>query len=70
MQGGVDGAANTMEVCTMEGYSVRFLIGVAIVAVRSILGGDKVSGSVLSDVYLEYDSDVNLEGVRPGACRG
>ena len=33
----------------MEGYAVGFLIGVYVVEVRSILGGDKGSGKVLSD---------------------
>ena len=33
---------------TMKGYSVGFLIGVAVVLVRIILGGYKVSGKVLS----------------------
>ena len=33
----------------MEGYAVVFIIGVALVEVRSILGGDEVSVKLLSD---------------------
>ena len=40
---------NIMEFFTMEGYAEEFLIGVAVVEVRRILGIDKVSGKVLSD---------------------
>ena len=60
------GAANIIEFWTMEGYAVVFLIGVAIVAVRIILGGDKVAGSVLSIGYFEFACGGNLDGVRPG----
>ena len=42
--GGGAGAATIMEFWTMEGHSVGFLIGVAEVLVRSILGGDEGSG--------------------------
>ena len=37
VQGGVSGAATIMEFWTMEGYSVGFLLGILVVAVRSIL---------------------------------
>ena len=48
----------------MEGYAVDLLV--AVVVVRSILGGDKVAGSVLSGGYSEDACDGNLEVVRPG----
>ena len=44
----------------MERYSV--------VIVRSILGGGKGTGSVLSGGYFEDYCDGKLEGVRPGEC--
>ena len=37
--GGGAGSVTIMEFWTMEGYAVGFLIGKAVVAVRSILGG-------------------------------
>ena len=43
VRGGVSGATNIMEFWIMEVYSVGFLIGVTVVAVRIILGGDKGS---------------------------
>ena len=39
-------------------------MGVAVLVVRSILGGDKGAGSVLSGGYFEDDCYGNLEGVR------
>ena len=39
----------------MEGYAIGFLIGVAVVEVRRIGGGAKVSGEVLSDGSEELD---------------
>ena len=39
--GGGYGSVNIMEFWTMEGYAVGFLIGVYLVAVIRILGGDK-----------------------------
>ena len=48
MRGGVSGAVTIMEFWTMEGYNIGFLIGVAVVVVRSILGGYKGAGSILS----------------------
>ena len=50
----------------MEGYTVVFLKGVAVVAVRSKLGCEKGAGSVLSGRSFEGDSDVNLEAVGNG----
>ena len=44
--GGGSGAANMVEFWTLEGYAVGFLVYV--VVVRSILGGNERSGSVLS----------------------
>ena len=49
LRGGGDVATTIMEFCTMEVYYVGFLIGVAVVEVISILGGDEGSGKVLSD---------------------
>ena len=43
MREGGYGAATIIEFWTTEGYAVGFLIGVAVVAVRRILGGDTVS---------------------------
>ena len=48
----------------MEGYDVEFLIGVAVFAVRRILGGEKGACSFLSGGYFEDACDGNLEGVR------
>ena len=42
-------APTIMEFWTMEGYAVEFLICVAVVEFTSLLGGEKVSGKVLSD---------------------
>ena len=50
VQGGGSGATTIMEFCTMYGYVVGFLIGVSVVAVRSILGSDEGSWSYLSGV--------------------
>ena len=60
------GAVTMMGFWTMNGYSVGFLIGVAVVLVRSILGGNKGSGTVLSDGSFEDACYGNLEGVWPG----
>ena len=49
----------------MEGYAAGFLICVAVVLVRSIIGGDEGLGSVLSGGSFEDACDGNLEGVRP-----
>ena len=54
-----------MEFSTMEGYDVGFLIGVSVVAVRSILGDDKGEGSVLTGGSFEGDSYGDLEVVGP-----
>ena len=40
------GATTIMEFWTIKGYDAGFLIGVDIVAVRIIIGGDKGAGSV------------------------
>ena len=45
--GGGYGAATIMAFWTMEGYAVGFLIGLNLVSVRIIFGGDKGAGSVL-----------------------
>ena len=66
VRGRGDGATNIMEFWTMEGYTVVFLIGVAVVAVTIILGVEEGAGSVLSGGYFENYSDVNLEGVGTG----
>ena len=66
VRGGAAGAATITEFWTMEGYSIRFLIGVAVVAVIIILGGDKGAGPVLIGGYFEGDSDVKLEGIGTG----
>ena len=50
----------------MEVFAVWFWIGVAVVAVRIIIGGDDVSGSRLSGVSFEDDSDDNIWSVGPG----
>ena len=63
MRGGGSGAPTIIKFWTMEGHSVGFLIGVAEVLVRSMLGGDEGSGSVLSGGPFEGASDGNLEGV-------
>ena len=55
-----------MEFLTTEVYAVGLLIGIAVVAVRSVLGGDEGSGSVLSGGSFEDARDGNIEGVRPG----
>ena len=47
VRGRGDGATNIMEFWTMEGYTVVFLIGVAVVAVTIILGVEEGAGSVL-----------------------
>ena len=47
---------NILECWTTEVYSVDFLIGVAVVAVRSKLVGDEGSGEVLSGESFEVDS--------------
>ena len=44
VKGGGSSVVTIMEFWTMEGYNIGFLIGVAVVVVRSILGGDKGSG--------------------------
>ena len=49
----------------MEVYDVGFLMGVSLVEARIILGGDKVSGSVLSGGSFEYDCYGKLEVLRP-----
>ena len=49
----------------MEGYDVGFLIGVAEVSVRSILGVEEGVGSVLLGGYFEVDRDGNIEGLVP-----
>ena len=49
----------------MERYSVGLLIGVSVVVVISIIGGEKVSGSVLSSGFFEDAYYENLEGVSP-----
>ena len=50
----------------MEGYDIGFLKGVAVVSVRSRIGGDKGARSVLSCGSFESASYSNLEGVGPG----
>ena len=42
VRGGESGATTIIELWTLEGYTVGFLL--AVVVVRSILGGDKGSG--------------------------
>ena len=54
-----------MEFWTTKVYSIRFLISVAVVVVRSALGGDKGEGLVLSCGYFEYSCYGKLEVVRP-----
>ena len=44
--GGRDSSATIMELCIMEGYAVGFSIGLDVVALKRILGGDEGSGSV------------------------
>ena len=65
MRGGGSGAPTIIKFWTMEGHSVGFLIVVSVVVVRSMLGGDEGSGSVLSGGPFEGNSDGNLEGVGP-----
>ena len=60
------GATTIMKFWTSEGYAVDFLIGVAVVVVKSILGGDDREESVLSGGYFEDSCYGNLEGIRPG----
>ena len=55
-----------MEYQTIEGYSVGFLKCVALVADVRKLGGDEVSGPVLSGGPFEGASDGNREGSGPG----
>ena len=50
----------------MEVYDVGFLIGVSVVAVRIILGGDKGAGSVLSDGSFEDNLVGKIESAGPG----
>ena len=47
--GGGHVAATILAFYTIEGYAVGFLIGVSVVEIISILGGEKGSGKVLSD---------------------
>ena len=49
----------------MKGYSIGFLVGVAVVRVIIIFRDEKVSGSVLSGVSFEGSIDNNLEDVCP-----
>ena len=49
----------------MEVNVIGFLKLVSVVAVRNIFGGEKGSGSVVSGVSFEGDSDVKLDGVWP-----
>ena len=53
--GGGAFAATIMEFWTMEGYAVGFLIGVVVFEVRSITGGEKVSGELLPDGSKELE---------------
>ena len=53
---------NILECWTTEVYSIEFLIGVAVVAVRSILVGDEGAGDILSGDFFEGDSYGKLEG--------
>ena len=62
------GAATIMEFWTTEGYDIGLLIGVAVVTVRSRLGGDEGAGSILSSVSFEGDNYGNLDGAGPGEC--
>ena len=66
MRVGRYGATNIMGFWTMEGYTVVFLIGVAVVAVIRIIGGEEGAGSVLSVEYFANYSDVKLEDVGTG----
>ena len=66
VRGGVSSAAAIMEFWNMEGYDVGFLIGVAVVVFRSILGVYEGAGSVLSGGSFKDDCYGNLEGLRPG----
>ena len=56
----------------MEIYAVGFLVGVAGVVVRGILGGDEGAGYILSVRSFEGDSDGKLdcEGPRDGDPQG
>ena len=47
--GGGAAATNIMEFWTMERYAVVFLICVSVVEVKSITGGNKISGKLLLD---------------------
>ena len=49
----------------MKGYSIGFLVGVAVVRVIIIFRDEKVAGSVLSGVSFEGSIDGNLEDVGP-----
>ena len=51
------GAATIMKFWNMYVYSVVFLIGVDVVAVISMIGGDKGTGSVLPGGSFEYARD-------------
>ena len=64
VRGGGAGAATIMEFFSMEGYSTGFLIGVAIVAARLLIGDEKGLGSILSGGSFEDFCDGNLESVR------
>ena len=66
MREGGSGAVTIMKFFIIEGCAVGFLIGLAVVAVISILGVDKGAGSVLSEGSFEDVCDVNLEGVSHG----
>ena len=44
VQGGGYGDVTIMEIGTMEGCEVEFLIGVAVVEVKRIIGGDEGAG--------------------------
>ena len=65
MWGGTCDAATIMEFWTMKGYTVVFFIGLPVVTVRRILGGDEREGSVLSYGSFEDASYGNHNGVGP-----
>ena len=48
MLGGGYGAATIMGFCTKEVYTADFIKGVVVVADKRKLGGDKVSGTIIS----------------------
>ena len=49
--GGGYGAATIMGFCTKEVYTADFIKGVVVVADKRKLGGDKVSGTIISGRY-------------------